>query len=700
MFSAGDLRPMLAVLADAPLVGEGLVFEPKYDGIRAIALVEPGAPPEVRLWSRQGNDKTAQFPDVAGALATWAPALPGPAVFDGEIVALDERGWPAGFQALQQRIHVRAPGYSSPRPTRTPAEQPAAFMVFDLLRLDEADLRARPLLERRALLEALFEGRPPGSPLVRLTPQAVGDGRAMYGQAEAEGWEGLIVKLARSPYRAGRRSAEWRKVKRLQDGDFIVCGWTEPRGSRARFGALVLGIDTDGRLRYVGDVGSGFTDAEIDRVWSELVPRATPTCPFPTPPKTQEQAHWVRPEIRVRVRYTEMTNEGRLRHPVYVEMGQTDQGPPPRQEAAPADSRRPRLVDSGTRERRRAPVEALTEPGRLPEDVRRAKAETRNPLVDAPDVAALIAQIDDLERRRKNGRLHLPDEDTLDVTNLHKVFWPVIGRTKGDLLRHYARMAPYLLPVLADRPLVMKRMPNGVAAEAFYQHRAPEPVPPGVRVETLPDDDVPARLIGGSLKTLVYMAQLASISMDPWFSTMGSLDCPDQVAIDLDPQPGCTFDRILDVARWVRDELGRAGVEGFPKTSGSEGLHVYIPLPPGTPYHAGMLFCQIVATIVASRHPKVATIERTVGRRKDGTVYVDYLQNIQGKTLASAYSARASAFGGVSAPLTWAEVDDGVRRDDFTLDTMPARVAAVGDLWAAVRKSPGADLMAAIERLR
>ena len=172
-------------------------------------------------------------------------------------------------------------------------------------------------------------------------------------------------------------------------------------------------------------------------------------------------------------------------------------------------------------------------------------------------------------------------------------------KTKGDLIRHYARMAPYILPVVDNRPLVMKRLPNGVDGMAFYQHRAPEPVPPGVRIETLANDDVPARLIGGSLKTLLYMAQLASISMDPWFSTMDDLDSADQVAIDLDPQPGATFSQILDVAHWVEEELDRVKVQGFPKTSGSEGLHIYIPLPQGTPYEAGMLFCQIIATMVA-----------------------------------------------------------------------------------------------------
>ena len=315
------------------------------------------------------------------------------------------------------------------------------------------------------------------------------------------------------------------------------------------------------------------------------------------------------------------------------------------------------------------------------------------------EIEGIVEQLDFLERARKNGRISLPDGDTIEVTNLQKPFWPKIKKTKGDLIRFYTKISPYILPVIDNRPLVMKRLPNGVEGPSFYQHRAPEPVPPGVRIETLPNDDVPARLVGGSLKTLLYMAQLASISMDPWFSTMDDLDSADQVAIDLDPQPGATFSQILDCAEWVEEELDRVKIDGFPKTSGSEGLHIYIPLPPGTPYEAGMLFCQIIATMVSAKHPEVATVERTVRRRKDGTVYVDYLQNIQGKTLACAYSARQSAFAGVSTPLTWKEVHDRPKPQDFTIDTIEKRVKKVGDLWAKMRTHKGTDLLSAIEKL-
>ena len=261
-----------------------------------------------------------------------------------------------------------------------------------------------------------------------------------------------------------------------------------------------------------------------------------------------------------------------------------------------------------------------------------------------------------------------------------------------------------MLPVVADRPLVMKRFPNGVEGKSFYQHRAPDPLPDGLRVATVRESpDKPASvvpyLVGGQLQTLLYMAQLAVISQDPWFSTLPGIEAADLVALDLDPMPDASFDRVLDVACWLYDELDRLGVPCFAKTSGSEGLHIFIPLPPGTPYEAGMIFCQIVATVVAAAHPAAATVERLVKQRRADAVYIDYLQNIYGKTLACAYSARASPFAGVSTPLTWTEVHEGVaaglRPPDFTMRSIFGRLARVGDLWAALRTVEPARLEAA-----
>jgi bifunctional non-homologous end joining protein LigD len=326
-----------------------------------------------------------------------------------------------------------------------------------------------------------------------------------------------------------------------------------------------------------------------------------------------------------------------------------------------------------------------------PEAPRRGGRGSRSSPVDAVN---LLAQLDAIQSGSGSGALTLPDGDTLDVTNLAKPFWPALKLTKGDLFRHYVRVAAAILPVLADRPLVMKRYPNGVDGKPFYQHRAPDPLPIGVRVGMVEtEQEKRPHLIGGDIKTLLYTAQLASISQDPWFSRIDEGDEIDHVAIDLDPPDDLPFAKTLEVARWVRDELALLNVDGFPKTSGSGGLHVYVPMAPGTTYEAGFIFSQIVSTRVAEKHPKAATVERSIAARGK-RIYVDFMQNAPGKTLASAYSARANAFAGVSTPLTWEEVDAGVSPRDFTIANFAERLDAVGDLWAGLRKAKGANLKA------
>jgi bifunctional non-homologous end joining protein LigD len=309
----------------------------------------------------------------------------------------------------------------------------------------------------------------------------------------------------------------------------------------------------------------------------------------------------------------------------------------------------------------------------------------------ANEFQSVIDQLDEIERGANAGTLRLPDGQTLEVSNLRKVFWPKLKITKGDLMRYYVRVGPYLLPVVHDRPLIMKRFPNGIDAEPFYQHKAPEKVPPGVRAEKVAGDSVASRPIGGSLITLLYMTQLASISQDPWFSRVQTPHTADHCAIDLDPMPGVKFQSVLDVARWVHDELEKLKVTGYAKTSGASGVHIFIPLRDGTPYESGQIFCEIVATFVATKHPKVATVTRAV-RARGQKVYVDFLQNIEGKSLACAYSARASEFAGASTPLTWKEIDAGFDPRDFTIRTLPDRLASVGDLWAPLRQGNGVDL--------
>jgi bifunctional non-homologous end joining protein LigD len=645
---------MLATLENAPLDDRSLVYEPKYDGIRALVEVTPANRASVRIWSRLGNDKTGQFPDLVAALARYAKKLKAPIVLDGEIVALDESGEPAGFQKLQNRIHLAESNSQS-------AAGRVAFIAFDILRDNDEDLRPLAFTDRRARLEHVF-GKP-GSPILRLSEVTRGDGGPLYQRALDQGWEGLIAKSVSSVYHTGKRTRDWRKLKIVHEQEFVVGGWTDPRTTGRPFGALLVGYYQDGRLTYAGHTGSGFDQRELERVYRLLRPLEVDTPPFATRPRTNERPHWTKPSLVAQLRFTEWTDEGYLRHPIYLGL---------------RDDVKPEMVRRETMPSTRARGAPIAPP--------------LAPVAPAAPLEPLLDQLSEIERGRKSGLVHLPDGNTLEVTNLNKVFWPKLKITKGELMRYYVRVSRHILPVVNDRPLIMKRFPNGIDSEAFYQQRAPEKVPAAVQTETMPgDEEVPSRLIGGRLITLLYTTQLAAISQDPWFSRVASPHAADHCAIDLDPMPGVKFETVLDVARWVHDELDKLHIKGFPKTSGSRGLHIYIPLREGTPYEAGLIFCQIIATMVAEKHPKIATVERSV-RARGRKVYVDYLQNIEGKSLACAYSARASEFAGVSAPLKWNEIDERIDPADFTVRTLPNRLLEVGDLWAPLLSAKGVDL--------
>jgi bifunctional non-homologous end joining protein LigD len=713
---------MLASLTDAPRTSPALVYEPKYDGIRAIVEIAPaagasgrrevrtsgpdpraparggGAPRAERnddvavsIYSRLGNEKAAQFPELVKAFDRAGRKLNRRIVLDGEIVALDEQGRPAGFQRLQGRMHLTGAGDIA----QAAVVQPVAFIAFDLLFDASEDLRGLSWSDRRERLEARLGKLALAGGVLRLSEVARGDGRDLERRAREEGWEGIIAKEMRAPYQSGRRSPSWRKLKIVRRQEFVVGGWTDPRNTRSHFGALLLGVPAgDGKLKYVGHVGTGFDERELARVARLLEARGVTASPFITRVPANERAHWVRPELVAEVRFTEWTDEGYLRHPVYL--GLRDD-----KKAREVVLETPVSISS----RSRGPTPARSRSAARPSAALPSGASRGPQGLASPKLQAVVDQLAALENARKDGVITLPNGDSIKITNPAKVFWPKEKITKGELLRYYVQASPYLLPVVEDRPLVMKRFPNGIDKPAFYQQRSrEEKPPPGVRIEVLPDDLDPIgepgskRLIGGSLTTLLYMTQIAAISQDPWFSRVQSPLYADHVALDLDPGEGATFQQALDVARWTRDELGALGVRGVPKTSGSRGLHIYIPLPPKTTYESGQLLCHIVATIVSSKHPKVATIERTVRARPSGTVYVDYLQNILGKTLATAYSARASDFAGVSTPLTWKEVDAGVDPREFTIRTAPARFAEIGDLWARLRTSAPADLSAIVKR--
>ncbi len=664
---------MLCAVGDALPPDEGWTYEPKFDGVRVLAYAtRDGA----SLITRNGKDKAGQFPEIVDALRTLARQARRPAVLDGEIVAL-EHGKPARFQGLQDRVHLKDEGAVA----ELAEEEPAALVAFDLLMKGEDVLLQEPWTVRRGQLEKLLRNRT--SPSLRLGESIPNGGEEMLARAAEQRWEGIIAKRMAAPYRPGARSPDWLKLKLESRQEFVVGGFTEPRNTREYIGALLLGYFDHGRFIYVGHTGGGFTREGLKAMHRRLKPLERATSPFVETPKTNEKAHWVEPEVVVEVKFNEWTDDGKLRQPIYLgtrdDKNAVEVGLEPKslQHGAAGGGKR-----QARRRRTAASARAKTATG-----TRRASRSRASPAASRVPSSALIEQLEAIEKNGGSGSVELPT-GTLDVTSLDKIFFPKERLTKGDLMRYYARMADVVLPVVKDRPLVLKRYPNGITGQSFYQQKASEDTPDGVRVEIVTNDqgEEQRRIIGGDLLTLLYTIQLGAISFDPWHSRVQTCDDADYTILDLDPGPRARFSRVVDVARFVKDELDTLGLHAIAKTSGSTGIHIVVPLPPRISNETALLLAQLIATRVAEKHPREATIERSVKARPPASVYVDYLQNIRGKTVAGAYAARARDRATVSTPLEWKELDQSLDPRELTIETVPERVARVGDLWGQAMK--------------
>ena len=677
-----DLEPMYASVG-SEIPGDGWTFEPKYDGIRVLAFVTPA---DVRLVTRNGKDKSQQFPEIAEALKSIATKKRKNFVVDGEIVALID-GEPARFQELQSRMHVK----ESHLIERYRNSAPASLVLFDVLMSGDKVLLDEPWSVRRA--ELLRQLGKVTSDRIAITESTEGDGKKMLELARKQGWEGIIAKRVTSTYQPGERSRSWLKLKVEFRQEFVVGGFTEPRNSRQHIGALLLGYFDQGRLIYVGHTGGGFTGAGLAEMYRRLEPLERKTSPFAEVPRTNEKAHWVKPEVVVEVKFSEWTADGKLRQPIYLgtrddkdpqDVGREKQSVQKKESATARTAAK--TVASKSRARKRIYAERTllrSGGGKSPQRGRGRSAAPR-----ATALARLVRSLQEIEDGNGSGTIEV-DGKSLDVTNLAKVFFPGKKLTKGDLMRYYVTVAPFILPVMKDRPLVLKRFPNGVEAPSFFQQNAGE-TPEGVRVEKIETQggSTNLRIVGGDLHTLLYTVQLGSISVDPWHSRIQSLDFADYSIIDLDPGPRATFRQVIQVARLIKETLDRLGLHAGVKTSGSSGMHIYLPLPPKTPNEAATLVAQIIATQVAEANPKIATIERAVKARAATAIYVDFLQNIIGKTVAGSYSARANPEALVSTPIRWEELTDDLDPRDFTIETAPSRFAEVGDIWAAALKKP------------
>ncbi len=651
------IAPMLATIGKELPRGDGWVFEPKYDGIRVLAYVNGR---DVALVTRNGLDKARQFPEIVDALRALEQRAKRPLVLDGEIVAM-HGGVPARFQELQGRMHVTdASAIAHLRDA-----SPSSLFAFDLLLDGKKTLVTEPWRVRRKHLAALLQ--PPGRTSALRLSDVGENGEAMLRTARRNDWEGVIAKRADASYEPGRRSRDWLKLKIEHRQEFVVGGWTEPRNTREHIGAILLGYyDSNGDLIYAGHTGTGFTRKSLLEMYHRLAKLERKSSPFTTTPKTNERPHWTRPSVVVEIKFNEWTGDGKLRQPVFI----------------------------GVRDDK-SPREVTHEPESIAKPAKRARSTTRPTRAGTkrrsrqPNYAALLDALTDIERAGGDGEIELP-EGALDVSHLDKIFFPETKQTKGDLMRYYVRVAPYILPAIADRPLVMKRFPNGVASKGFFQQRAPAEAPDTVRVEAVADVGLRTqdRLIGGDLATLLYVVQLGAISIDPWHSRVQSVTRADYSIIDLDPGPRAPFSRVVEVAHAVKDVLDELHLHAVPKTSGASGVHIVLPLGRGVPNDGARTLAELIATMVAERNPKIATVERSVGLRPRGAVYVDYLQNIRAKTVAGVYSVRARPGATVSTPLRWNEINEQLDPGEFTMDTVPPRIEKIGDLWARGMKAP------------
>ncbi len=669
--------PMKASVGTGVPKGEGWTYEPKYDGIRVIGYATADA---ANVVTRNGNDKSVQFPEVIDALRALARKAKRALVLDGEIVALDGENV-ARFQDLQSRMHTTDLAF-----IETAQEgAPASLVAFDLLVDGDEVITGEPWTKRRARLEQRLRNRTGRS--LRLGETVPNDGDKLLAKAAKLGWEGVIAKRMDERYVPGLRSKGWLKLKIEHRQEFVIGGWTEPRKTREHIGALLLGhYDDDENFVYVGHTGGGFTNAGLAEMYRKLAPLERATSPFSEKVKTNEKAHWVRPKIVVEVKFGEWTADGKLRQPIFL--GVRDDKPA-REVTREAES----VQDRGTVRRGAragASARAVT-PKAAKKATSGAKVAKRGGkraparITEVPVYAnePIVKRLLEIETEGGRGTVPLGRGASLDVSSLGKVYFPQDGITKGALMRYYATVAPLILPTLKDRALVLKRTPEGIDGETFFQQKAPDDPPAGVRVEPVPesDGDAKKRLVGGDITTLLYCVQLGCVSTDPWHSRIQSAENPDYTYLDIDPQPKAGFQRVLDAARWVKEELDALGLHGALKTSGSRGLHVAIPLPASATWDTAVTLAQIIAAQVAQKHPNDATIERAVAARSTKAVYMDYLQNIRGKSVAGAYCVRAKPGAMVSTPLRWDELTDDLDPHEYTIETAPMRFKKVGDLW-------------------
>jgi len=646
-----SVEAQLATLVDEAPGGDEWVFELKYDGYRALCHLRGG---EASLITRNGKDWTDRFESIA-RVAGGLPARD--AVLDGEVVVLEPNGT-TSFQALQNAL-------SEGR------DKDLVYFAFDLLHLDGYDLRGAPLLARKEALRELLAGVLPGdNGAVRYSDHVRGGGDAFFRQACGFGLEGVIAKRSDLPYHSGRNK-DWVKVKCIKRQEFVVVGFTDPEKSRVGLGALLLGVREGKEMVFAGKVGTGF-DAKTLRTLRARLDKMTIDEPaFKNAPRGAEarRSHWVRPELVAEVAFTEWTRDGILRHPTFQGL---------REDKSPAEVVREEPASPPVRSKAKVKPtpKSATKKGKKP------------PVRPAPEETVLPG--------KKRGQREV-EIDGVRITSPDKVLFPEQGITKVELAAYYHRIADWILPHLADRPLTLVRCPEGRAKQCFYQKHVNDQFPRSIRRVDVGDDQPYGAL--DSVEGLISLVQVGVLELHIWGSHRDKIELPDYVVFDLDPDEGLDWERVVEGALTVRERLGDLGLQTFLKTTGGKGLHVVVPLARRGEWDEVKAFTKAFTEGIVAAEPHLYTSKLTKVRR-EGKIFIDYLRNGRGATSIAAYSTRARPGAPVSVPLFWEELESDVRANTFTVKNLAERLDGLpSDPWdgfAKVRQSITAAMKKAV----
>jgi bifunctional non-homologous end joining protein LigD len=614
------VEPQLATLVKSLPAGDNWISEIKFDGYRMLCRIEDG---EARLYSRNDKEWTANFPSIAQAAARLPVEN---AWLDGEVVTLDSQGR-SSFQSLQNALSLND-------------ESILSYFLFDIPYLNGVDLRKVPLLKRKQVLERVTQAVP--SPL-HLSFYQPGRGDEFYGQACKLGLEGMMLKVADSPY-SGARTRSWLKVKCGRRQEMVIGGYTDPEGSRQGFGALLMGVYEDGVLKYSGKVGTGFNDKALSSLRKKLDQLEQDKPAFINPPRGAEarRSHWVRPELVAEVAFTEWTHDGTLRHPSFQGL---------RLDKKPAEVVREKAID---------PAAA---PDKDSRPARRGKASASK----------------------------------VELSNQAKVFYPETGLTKQDLANYYESVSEWILPHIEQRPLALLRCPNGWGKECFYQKNVDRGAHEAIdRVKVSTSEGPALYMMANSTNALVGLVQMGVLEIHPWGSTTRHLGKPDRIIFDFDPDDDLPWKSLVEAVRLIQTLLGELGLEGFLKTTGGKGLHVVVPIQATQPWPVIKAFSKAVAELFAATFPDRFTAKISKATRR-GKIFIDYLRNDEGSTAIAPYSTRARAKAPVSMPIAWSELSKDVRFDYFNVRTAPRRLKGLKrDPWEeffAVKQSITAKLL-------